>query len=181
VRSLWGLGAIEARKLGKRLRDLSLVSLDPWAGTLRLHAVVGGFLVGRRRGELSLLHNRLIDVCRPVSGRWADLPAGETYLWRRLAGHLLAAGRREEFRDTLLDLAFLRAKLEATGIHSLIADFALAAGDDRDLSLVREALRLSAAALGSDPSQLAPQLLGRLLDRRERALQPLLNAAPRLA
>ncbi len=114
VRSLWGLGTIEARKLGKRLRDLSLVSLDPWAGTLRLHAVVGGFLLGRRRGEISALHGRLLDACRPVSGRWSDLPAGETYLWRHLAGHLLAAGRREELRSTLLDVAFLRAKLEMT-------------------------------------------------------------------
>ncbi len=177
VRNLWGLGTIEARKLGKRLRDLSLVSLDPWAGTLRLHAVVGGFLLGRRRGELSLLQGRLLDACRPESGRWTDLPEGETYLWRHLAGHLLAAGRREELRETLLDLSFLRAKLEVTGIHSLIADFDLATGKDADLSLVREALRLSAGALSGDPAQLAPQLLGRLLDRRERALQPLLSAA----
>ncbi len=177
VRSLWGLGAVEARKLGKRLRDLSLVSLDPWAGTLRLHAVVGGFLLGRRRGELSLLHGRLLDACRPESGRWADLTVGETYLWRRLAGHLLAAGRGEEFRETLLDFSFLRAKLEVTDVHYLIADFDLATGKDHDLSLVREALRLSAGALGGDTSQLAPQLLGRLLDRRERALQPLLTAA----
>jgi hypothetical protein len=177
VRNLWGLGTIEARKLGKRLRDLSLVSLDPWAGTLRLHAVVSGFLVGRRRGELSLLQGRLLDACRPESGRWTDLPAGETYLWRHLAGHLLGAGRREELRETLLDLSFLGAKLEVMGIHSLIADFDLGTGKDADLSLVREALRLSAAALSGDPAQLAPQLLGRLLDRRERALQPLLNAA----
>jgi WD40 domain-containing protein/apoptotic protease-activating factor 1-like protein len=177
VRSLWGLGIIEARKLGKRLRDLSLVSLDPWAGTLRLHAVVAGFLHGRRRGELSLLHGRLLDACRPVSGSWADLPAGETYLWRRLASHLLAAGRREEFRNTLLDFDFLRSKLEITDVHSLVADFDLAAGDDRDLSLVRKALHLSSGALGGDSTQLAPQLLGRLLDRRERSLQPLLNAA----
>lgn len=177
VRSLWGLGTIEARKLGKRLRDLSLVSLDPWVGTLRMHSVVNGFLLGRRRGELSLLQGRLVDACRPESGRWADLPAGETYLWRHLAGHLLAAGRREELRETLLDLSFLQAKLEVMDIHSLLADFDLATGKDGDLSLVREALGLSAGALSSDPSQLAPQLLGRLLDRRERALQPLLTAA----
>ncbi|MFY9825652.1 MAG: hypothetical protein WAM82_30035, partial [Thermoanaerobaculia bacterium] len=177
VRSLWGLGATEARKLAKRLSDLSLVTLNTWAGTLRLHAVVSGFLLGRRRGELSLLHGRLLDACRPVSGSWADLPAGETYLWRRLAGHLLAAGRREEFRNTLLDFDFLRSKLDVTDIHSLLADFDLASGDDRDLSLVRAALRLSVEALRSDSTQLAPQLLGRLLDRRERDLQPLLNAA----
>ena len=177
VRNLWGLGTIEARKLGKRLRDLSLVSLDPWAGTLRLHTVVAGFLLGRRRGELSLLHGRLLDSCRPESGRWADLGTGETYLWRHLAGHLLSAGRREELRETLLDLSFLRAKLEVTDVHSLIADFDLAAGKDADLGLVREALRLSAGALSGDPTQLFPQLQGRLLDRRERALQPMLTAA----
>lgn len=177
VRSLWGLGTIEARKLGKRLRDLALVSFDPWAGTLRMHVVVSGFLLGRRRGELSLLQGRLVDACRPESGRWADLPAGETYLWRHLAGHLVGAGRREELRETLLDFSFLQAKLEVMDVHSLIADFDLAAGKDGDLSLVREALQLSAGALSSDPTQLAPQLLGRLLDRRERGLQPLLNAA----
>jgi hypothetical protein len=177
VRRLWGLGAMEARKLGKRLHDLSLVALDPWAGTVRLHAAVGAVLFSRRRGELSLLHGRLLDSCHPVSDRWADLPAGEPYLWRHLARHFLAAGRREELRDTLLDLAFLRAKLEITDVHSLIADFDLAAGNDHELSLVREALRLSAGALAADPTQLEPQLLGRLLDRRERDLQPLLSAA----
>ncbi|MBW8875592.1 MAG: hypothetical protein JF614_11570 [Acidobacteria bacterium] len=48
VRSLWGLGPTEARALAKRLRDLALVSLDPWAGTLRLHTLVHGFLLRRR-------------------------------------------------------------------------------------------------------------------------------------
>jgi NB-ARC domain len=176
VRRLLGLGAGEAKKLGKRLNDLSLVALDPWTGTLRLHAVIGDFLLERRRGELSLLHGRLLDSCHPASGRWADLPAGEPYLWLHLAHHFLAAGWRGELRDTLLDLSFLRARLQVTDVHSLIADFDLA-GDDPELNLVREALRLSAGALASDPAQLESQLLGRLLDRRERDLQPLLSAA----
>jgi hypothetical protein len=176
MRSLWRVGTAGARNLGKRLNDLALVARDPWSGNLRLHAVVAAFLFRRRRSELSLLHGRLLDACRPESGRWADLPAGETYLWRRLASHLLAAGRKWEIRDMLLDLAFLQAKLEATDVHSLIADFDIAAGDDLELSLVREALRQSVDLVGSDPTQLAPQLWDRLLDRRERALQPLLNA-----
>jgi hypothetical protein len=179
VRGLWGLGPSEARKFCKRLRDLSLLRFDPWAGTLRFHSVLGGFLVRRRRDELPALHARLLDVCRPESGCWADLPAGETYLWRHLATHLLAAGRRGELRDLLLDLAFLRAKLEALDVHALLADFDLAAREDRELSLVGEALRQSAGALGSDHAQLAPQLLGRLLDRKERGLQSLLDAVRR--
>jgi hypothetical protein len=141
LQSCWGLGTAGARKIGKRLNYLSLVARDPWSGALRVHSVIAGFLFRRRRSELSRLHSRLLDACRPISGRWADLPAGETYLWRHLASHLLAADRREELRDALLDLAFLQAKLEATDIHSLIADFDLAAGEDRELSLVREALR----------------------------------------
>ncbi len=158
------------------------MALDPWAGTLRLHAVVGAFLLDRRRSEISSLHGRLLDACHPVSDRWADLPEG-SYLWRHLARHHLAAGREtscaRRFSGGGLspDFAFLRAKLEATDIHSLIADFDLVTGADPDLALVREALSLSAAALGSDPAQLAPQLLGRLLDRREPDLQPLLSAA----
>ncbi|HSS76253.1 MAG TPA: NB-ARC domain-containing protein [Thermoanaerobaculia bacterium] len=176
MRSLWGVNTAAARKLGKRLNDLALVARDSWSGGLRVHAVIAGFLFRRRRSDLAQLHGRLLDACRPESGRWADLPAGDAYLWRRLASHLLAAGRKEELRGLLLDFAFLQAKLEATDVHSLIADFDLVAGDDDELSLVREALRLSVDVLGGDPSQLAPQLWDRLLERRERALQPLLDA-----
>jgi len=160
MRNLWEVGTAGARKLGKRLNDLALVARDPWSGNLRLHAVIAAFLFRRRRSELSQLHGRLLDACRPISGRWADLPAGESYLWRRLSSHLLTAGRQAELRDILLDLAFLQAKLEATDIHSLIADFDLAAGDDHELSLVREALRQSAGVLGSGPHAAGAAALG---------------------
>jgi hypothetical protein len=101
VRRLWGLGPTEARHLGKRLRDLALVSFEPWTGTLRLHTLVYGFLLRRHRSKMAVLHSRLLDVCCPASGRWEDLPPTETYLRRRLADHLLAAGRREDQRDAL--------------------------------------------------------------------------------
>ncbi|XDE63155.1 hypothetical protein AB3M80_03120 [Arthrospira platensis BEA 1257B] len=66
----------------------------------------------------------------------------------------------------LWDFDWLQGKLEATDIRALLADFeAVTVGESRDSGLKRleGALRLSAHVLEKDSSQLAGQLLGRLL------------------
>jgi WD40 repeat protein len=70
---------------------------------------------------------------------------------------------RQELRGVLLDYAWIAAKLEATGIAAVTADYALV-GDDEALRLVLGALHLSAHVLARDPGQLASQLVGRLRD-----------------
>lgn len=158
---LWGLRAYDVRKLCGRLQDLSLLlRLDRTADTIRLHDVIRTFLLRKHEREVPAFHGRLLDAYRPASGRWADLPREEAYLWRYLSFHLAAAGELASFRGLLVDSDYLHAKLEAAGIFALIEDFD-AAGDPA-LHPVREALWLSIQALGENPRELAGQLFGRL-------------------
>ena len=78
------------------------------------------------------------------------------------------AGMRAELKKTLLDLRWMRAKIEAAGVQDVVADYDLAPGD-REAVLVRDALRLSAHLLVWSPEQLPGQLVGRLLGAPELA------------
>jgi WD40 repeat protein len=171
VQKLWqrtgGLSPIRAEKLCDRLFRLSLLlSFDFVKRCIRLHDVVRKYLLHELAPALPALHAQLLEAHRPWpssagDSHWIALPAEEPYLWDHLADHLHEAGRLEELRKLLFDFRFLDTKLRAAGINRLIADFD-AFGLEEEAHLVRGALRLAAAALASDESQLAGQLLGRL-------------------
>lgn len=59
----------------------------------------------------------------------------------------------------------------------MISDYADLAGEEQEFRLIQDALRLSAHVLGRDKRQLAPQLLSRLLNRKEEHIQKLLSGA----
>ncbi len=162
---LWGKPAVG--KLCRRFRDLSLLlRFERAAKTIRLHDVVRQYLIDEC-GDLPELHRRLLERCRPPSGRWSDLDDGEGYLWRHLAGHLVVAGNRSELRRLLFDLDYLEAKLRAAGAHALQTDFSVL-GDMGEAHEVQEVLRLSAHVLERDWGGLLPQVLaGQLLGRME--------------
>ncbi|RZN36806.1 MAG: WD40 repeat domain-containing protein, partial [Methanosarcinales archaeon] len=109
-------------------------------------------------------------------GRWIDLPESESYLWTHLAYHLVEAGRGDELWRLLLDFDWLQAKLAATDVNSLIADYDHLPGDS-DLRLVQGAIRLSAHVLARDKTQLAGQLVGRLQTFQESGIQSMLQQA----
>lgn len=79
---------------------------------------------------------------------------------------------------TLTSYAFLDTKTSAQGLQALLEDFDLprAIGQEsrmasathgvRHLRAIRESLRLAADEIAADATQLAPQLMGRLLDSR---------------
>jgi WD40 repeat protein len=174
----WGLNHFAARKFCGRLYDLSLLhDFDVKNGTIRLHDVIRKFLIEQVGDGVSSLHTRLLASHRPASGRWADLVEEDQYLWRNLAGHFLGADRIDELRDLLVDFSFLEAKLKATDVNVVISDYAALTGKDQEYRLIQDALRLSAHVLGRDKRQLAPQLLGRLLNRKEEHIQKLLSGA----
>ncbi|HEV7503372.1 MAG TPA: TIR domain-containing protein [Thermoanaerobaculia bacterium] len=176
--SYWQLSHFGARKLCGRLYDLSLLrDFEVKSGVVRLHDVIRKILIEQNGADISSLHNRLLDSHCPASGRWADLAEEDQYLWRNLAGHLLGAGRIAELRDLLVDFSFLEAKLKATDINALSLDYANLAGGDQEFRLIQGALQLSAHILGRDKQQLAPQLLGRLLNRKELRIERLLAEA----
>ncbi|HEX4963162.1 MAG TPA: TIR domain-containing protein [Thermoanaerobaculia bacterium] len=174
----WGSGRFETQKLCRRLHDLSLLlRFDRQEGTVRLHDVFRQILIRRRAAVLPALHQELLEKLKPASGIWADLPSQESYLWRHLADHLRGAGWGAELRGLLVDFPFLAAKLAATDVNALIVGYESLAREDPELRRIQGALRLSAHVLAQHPQELAPQLLGRLLDREERETRHLLDGA----
>jgi hypothetical protein len=103
----------------------------------------------------------LVDAYRAVApSGWASGP-DDGYFFQHLPQHLAAADRIDQLRALLCNYDWLAAKLRATNITALLADYDLV-GQDPDLALIQQALRLSIPALARDRSHLPGQLLGRL-------------------
>jgi WD40 repeat protein len=94
--------------------------------------------------------------------------------------HLAEASRTDDLRRLLLNYGWLQSKLDRLGINALLSDFGLgqAADDDATWRLGR-ALQQAAYVLTQDPSQLAAQLLGRLLDDDDDRIRNLLQTEVR--
>ena len=76
----------------------------------------------------SRLHRDLIDAYRSnCPGGWSSGP-DDGYFFQHLPYHLSEAGLGDELRGLLLDLDWLEAKLRATDVVQLLADFDLARG-----------------------------------------------------
>ncbi len=163
----WSMDASTTRKLCARLQSLSLLQrFDVGARTIRLHDVFRHYLIDRQGADMSALHREWLAMFRPGSGRWLELPGDDLYAWRFLGYHLRHGERADELAGLLFEFSWLEAKLQATGVPDLLADFEQllathAAG--REAGLVRDALRLSGHVLGRDRAQLPGQLVGRLL------------------
>jgi WD40 repeat protein len=155
--SLDGLGLLEVVAL-----NLTFVATS-WlaARQLRLHDVMRSYLQTELAQHLDpkLVHGKLLDVW----GHPNKLP--DAYAWQWYTYHI-AAGRVAELRGSLLNPAWLRAKLAATDVTALSTDFDRLP-EDEDLDLVHSALRLSAHVIGKDPKQFSSQMVGRLLIYRD--------------
>jgi WD40 repeat protein len=163
---LWDLPHRRALELCRRLDQLSLAArFDAGSETFRLHDVVRAWLRGRAGDGLAARQSAFLERLRPPGG-WPALPPAEPYLWRGLAYHLAEAGRGAELRALLLDYGWMEAKLAATDVNALLADYD-AGREEAELRLVQGALRLAAHVLGEHPEELAGQVVGRLLGRTE--------------
>jgi WD40 repeat protein len=145
--------------------------------TIILHDLLREYVRKRREPDLPDLNLRLVEA-------WDALPhPPDAYAWRWLGYHLVNANRRNELRRRLLDGGFTKAKLEATNVNALIADYDYFS-DDPELCLIQGAICLSAHIIERDPNQFASQLVGRLIPHvgtpaiRDFA-EALANAAPR--
>jgi APAF-1 helical domain/WD domain, G-beta repeat len=123
-------------------------------------------------------HAALVDSYRiaAVAG-WAAGP-DDGYFFQHLPHHLAAADRLEELKRLLCNCDWLSAKLWATNIAAVLADYDLVTRDG-DLTVVQQALRLSIPALLRDRSQLPGQLLGRLHGAGNPAVKALVVGAER--
>jgi len=152
--ALWGRDAFDTEDLVQRLDAQSLVEFDLPRGCFRVHDILRAFLAGRAQ-EPAALHARLADA-------WGDpyhLPT--PYAWNFLAHHLVGAGREAELRRLLLDFDWIEAKLGASDLGALLADYERLPRDPA-LRLLQGAIRLSAHVLAQHKDQLLPQLLGRI-------------------
>jgi WD40 repeat protein len=182
-----GLDSFETEELCQNLFGLSLLlRLDLSKRTIRLHDVMRAYLFGINKDKLPTLHYRLIEAFR------AEIPSLENkegpawhagpddgYFFQFLPYHFSQAGRVENVKDLFLDFLWLRAKLDATDVNTLFGDYSildLVQEQNRPFALIQSALQLSAHVLSQDKSQLAAQLMGRLLDFDLTETQSLLDS-----
>lgn len=155
-----GLDQYDTQDIIDRLVNLSLAQRDNQE-RITLHDLQYDY-VRKQAGDLSVLHNRLLNAyAAKCENGWHTGP-NDGYFFEHLANHLLADGKKSELRQLLFNFQWLEAKLNATDVNALIADYELLS-EDPDLCLIQEAIQLSAYDLTHDKNQLASQILGRLL------------------
>jgi hypothetical protein len=159
------------------------------------HQSVTDFLLDEEKAEEFWIdpvdvHKRIVSnyqnkalSCEEIDWRQID-----DYGLLHLAYHMKKAGKKDELRKLLLNFKWMRTKLEnVTVIHektgvkipnvnSLIHDYDYLL-DDTEIRLVQDAIKLSHYAILKDKTQLAGQLLGRLLCFHEDGIQSLLSQA----
>ncbi|NJM64017.1 MAG: hypothetical protein HC849_33975, partial [Oscillatoriales cyanobacterium RU_3_3] len=99
------------------------------------------------------------------------LPAEQTHCLEILPSQLAATSDVERLYSLLIDYNFIESKLAAAGVQKLIEDYDLATnsevlacdGKADTLKLIQETIRLSAHILAKDKTQLAAQLIARLM------------------
>ena len=108
------------------------------------------------------LHETLLQAYRrKCRDGWVTGPR-DGYFFEYLPYHLKEAGHREELQSLLLNPEWLQAKLRATDVTALTADFDYQPNDE-DMQLVQGAVRLSSNVIAKDPEQFASQMVGRLV------------------
>jgi WD40 repeat protein/archaellum biogenesis ATPase FlaH len=133
-------------------------------------------------------HRQIIEYCWQYHPRdWREC---DRYGLRYLATHLvdMAALEKppikarkyiERLHELLFNFDWLQAKLDATDVNALIADFDFLSNAP-DLSLVQSAIRLSSHILAQDKTQLWNQLYGRLIQYHDSsAIQTLFKVEPK--
>jgi hypothetical protein len=141
---------------------LSLVlGLDLGRRTFRMHDVMRSYLITKvGKDGVRALHARLAGALNSGAAE-STFSAERDYVYRYLPTHLAAAGNRVGVDALLLDVGWMRAKLGATGPHTLVSDYRnLAQG--RAQQLVGSVLDLVSGILARNPRQLEAQLLARL-------------------
>jgi WD40 repeat protein len=144
-------------------------------GTILLHDLQSDYIRARTADQVAL-NGRLLDsYAKRCSDGWPSGPK-DGYYFEHLPWHLKEAGRTTELRQLLFNFDWLLAKLEASDVNALIADYDYIAGDE-ELRLIQDTLRLSAHVLARDARQLTGQLIGRLLGNKTASIQVLLKQA----
>jgi WD40 repeat protein len=169
---LWGLNDFECSELIESFDNLALLRFDAARGSIELHDMMHKYFAEQAH-DLTDLHRRLLEA-------WGDPHSlADPYAWRWIGYHLVNAGQESALQGLLREFDWLQAKLQATDIQSLLADFNRS-GQTEERQIVG-ALEMSAHILARDPGQLPNQLLGRLEGPTTSAARQLLDGARRWA
>lgn len=157
-RYLYQLNEEQAQAFIDRLASKGLLHLSDTA-YISLHAFQHEYLCAE--AELDKLHNHLLAAYRRYCGQhgWLSGP-NEGYFFENLGVHLVQAGRSQELKLLLLDFDWIDKKLQATTLHTLLADYELL--ENKDTDLIKKTLYEAAPILINNKGQLATQLLDRL-------------------
>ncbi|MCT7969452.1 NB-ARC domain-containing protein [Laspinema sp. D1] len=158
-----GLTEYDVQDVVDTLVQRSLAFRDP-QGRITLHDLQFDY-VRKQVGEIALRQERFLNSYRQRYPQGFHTVEDDGYFFRHFITHHLQH-RPEEIRQLLLDFRWLQAKLEATDVKTLLWDFDSVQGGEegsKPLRLVESAIRMSAHILVEDKTQLAGQLLGRLL------------------
>lgn len=96
------------------------------------------------------------------------------YTLEGLPSHLSEADKKKDLCRLLIDFDWIQAKLTAVNVNALIMDCNLIS-NDKALRELQEAILLSAHVLAKDKTQLAGQLVGRLLSGKSTKIQNMLS------
>jgi len=152
----------DGRKMLIALKSKALLRLDGDGQQRRvsLHDLQHDYvcaLCGNRAG----LHLKVLEAYGKKCPRgWVSGPKDD-YFFRRLAWHLREAEKSDEVHRLLLTFDWLQAKLDATDVNALIADYDYLPNDSV-LRTVQSLLRQSAHILTGNSRELPVQILGRL-------------------
>jgi WD40 repeat protein len=183
LKTLWAAQGLDALDIDSpeggiisTLVDRSLLQQDE-TDHLTLHDLQLDYVRGQV-ADLPARHNQLLAAYQvQCSGGWHAGPQ-DGYFFEHLAYHLMAANRSAELARLLLDFRWLQAKLEATDINRLQADYdrlkTIPPAYQEPIQLVRDTLQLAAHILAKDKTQLAGQLMGRLQSFSINEIQALL-------
>ena len=181
VTRLWdhtgGIDADATEDLSIELGALSLLhELDLERRTLRLHDNVRRFLREQAGDALAGQSQALVRVLQR-NGNLEDDPLSLRYYYLYLPRHLHEAVDSGELHRLLLDPAWLKAKLAATGSpQALVADYDQYSSCEAH-RLIGRTLRLTLGICARDPRQLLLQLAGRLMASREAYIADFVAAA----
>ena len=167
----------EVQKAINLFASRSLLQKDQ-KGMVILHDLQMDYI--RKDVDLKPLHQKIVDAYRrSCSAGWHTGP-NDGYFFQRIAWHLVNAGIDQELYSLLLDYRWLKNKLLAGEINSLISEYDMVnQNDDQILWLIKFALSLSRHVLSKDKTQLPSQLIGRLALFDHKNIDRLLDEASR--
>ena len=172
VEALWapaGLSATGAGDLLAKFGNLALLRRNPVTGRIELHDLQSDVARADLGDLLPAAHDRLLAGYAARCARGWPYGPDDGYFYQHLAGHLAAAGRRDELTELLTNVEWMRSRLRVGGVTGLLTDYT-SVPDESGLALVEATIRLSAHILAVDPDQLPTQLAGRTIGRSEPVL-----------